>query len=80
MLWRAGLTPVAKVDHATGESAGNVVRRRWKSPCSRSCSRFGSLPSAMYRSASPGSRPSSPRKISFDLCVLVALLARDGAP
>src|SRR5437868_5998096 len=25
MLCRAGLTPVAKVDHATGESGGNVV-------------------------------------------------------
>jgi hypothetical protein len=25
---RAGLTPVANVDHATGESAGKVVRRR----------------------------------------------------
>ena len=28
ILCRAGFTPVAKVDHATGESAGNVVRRR----------------------------------------------------
>ena len=28
MLWRAGFTPVAKVDQATGESAGNVVRSR----------------------------------------------------
>ena len=28
IAWRAGLTPVANVDHATGESAGKVVRRR----------------------------------------------------
>ena len=28
MLCLAGLTPVAKVDQATGESAGKVVRRR----------------------------------------------------
>ena len=28
MLCLAGLTPVAKVDQATGESAGNVVRSR----------------------------------------------------
>src|SRR5579863_9383298 len=26
MLWRAGLTPVANVDQATGERAGKVVR------------------------------------------------------
>ena len=47
MAWRAGLTPVANVDHATGESAGKVVRRRWKLPCSRRRLRLGSLPSFM---------------------------------
>ena len=64
MLCRAGLTPVAKVDQATGDSDGNVVRRRWNDPCSRSLARLGSLPSAMKRSVRRGSRPSRPRKIS----------------
>ena len=47
MAWRAGLTPVAKVDQATGESAGKVVRRRWKPPWLRRRLRLGNLPSAM---------------------------------
>ena len=47
MAWRAGLTPVANVDQATGESAGKVVRRRLKPPCSRRRLRLGSLPSFM---------------------------------
>src|SRR5688572_29478406 len=29
MLWRAGFTPAAKVDQATGDSAGKVVRSLW---------------------------------------------------
>ena len=45
MLWRAGLTPGGEGGPRTGESAGNVVRRRWKPPCSRRRLRFGSLPS-----------------------------------
>src|SRR5579871_3459175 len=65
MLCRAGLTPVANVDQATGERAGKVVRSRRKSPRSPSFAKFGSLPSLMYRSTSPGSRPSSPRKINL---------------
>src|SRR5580700_2463768 len=43
MLCRAGFTPVAKVDQATGDSAGKVVRNRLNPPCCRSRARFGSL-------------------------------------
>src|SRR3954469_19799981 len=70
MLCFAGLTPVANVDHATGERAGKVVRKREYDPCSLSLERFGNLPSAMYRSVSLGSRPSSPRKMTFFTCAL----------
>src|SRR5258705_10113389 len=65
MLCRAGLTPVANVDQATGDNGGNVVRSRLKPPISVSLARLGSLPAAMNCSARVGSRPSRPRKISF---------------
>ena len=65
MLCFAGLTPVAKVDHATGESAGKVVLSLRYDPSAARRLRFGSLPSAMNRSARPGSKPSRPRNISF---------------
>src|ERR1043166_2731204 len=65
MLCLAGFTPVAKVDHATGESAGKVVRSREYEPCSLSRARLGSLLSARNRSVSLGSGPSSARKVPF---------------
>ncbi len=46
-----------KVDHATGEIAGNVVRNLLNVPLSRSFARFGSWPSFMNRSASSGIHP-----------------------
>src|SRR5580698_6992132 len=68
MLCLAGFTPVAKVDHATGESAGNVVRSRRKLPWSLRRARLGSRPSARKRSVRLGSSPSRPRKISLRMC------------
>src|SRR5215470_10358100 len=65
MLCLAGFTPVAKVDQATGERAGKVVRRREYDPLSLSRARLGSLPSDMNFSVSLGSRPSRPRKTIF---------------
>ena len=65
MLCLAGFTPVANVDHATGERAGYVVRRRRYPPVSRRRARLGSLPSAIHRSVSTGSSPSNPMKISL---------------
>ena len=47
MLCLAGLTPVAKVDQATGERAGKVVRSLWKEPCVFRRVKLGSLPAAM---------------------------------
>src|SRR6476659_414421 len=55
ILCLAGFTPVAKVDHATGERAGNVVRRRRYEPCSFKRPKLGSLPSAIKRSVNSGS-------------------------
>ena len=65
MLCRAGLTPVANVDQATGDSGGKVVRSRLNPPIAAILAKLGSLPSAMNFSVSVGSSPSRPRKISF---------------
>ena len=61
MLCLPGFTPVAKLDHATGDSDGCVVSSFAKVPVSESRFRFGSLPSSMYWRASVGSIPSKPR-------------------
>src|SRR5262245_41492772 len=60
MLCLPGLTPVAKLDHATGDSDGCVVSSLRKVPASASFLRFGSLPSSMYFFESVGSIPSKP--------------------
>jgi hypothetical protein len=64
MLWRDASTPVAKVDHATGEIDGQAVRSEWKHPSSASFDRLGIRPSLMYFRARPGSKPSSPSTIT----------------
>ena len=60
MLCLPGLTPVAKLDHAVGDSEGWVEPSREKTPSPASALRFGSLPSSMKRRASVGSMPSKP--------------------
>ena len=61
MLCLPGFTPVAKLDHATGDSEGWVVSSFVNVPVSESRFRFGSLPSSMYCRTSVGSMPSKPR-------------------
>ncbi len=60
MLCLPGLTPVAKLDHAVGDSEGCVEPSLAKTPSSASAFRFGSLPSSMYLRDSVGSMPSKP--------------------
>ena len=60
MLCLPGLTPVAKLDQAVGDSEGCVEPSRAKTPSSASAFRFGSLPSSMHFRASVGSIPSKP--------------------
>ena len=60
MLCLPGLTPVAKLDHAVGDSEGCVEPRRAKTPSSASALRFGSFPSSIHFRASVGSIPSKP--------------------
>src|SRR5215831_20882540 len=60
MLCLPGLTPVAKLDHAVGDSEGWVEPSREKTPSSASALRLGSLPSSMKRFDSVGSMPSKP--------------------
>ena len=60
MLCLPGFTPVAKLDHAVGDSEGCVEPSREKTPSSASAFRFGSLPSSMYFFESVGSMPSKP--------------------
>ncbi len=61
MLCLPGLTPVAKLDQAVGDSEGCVDLSRAKVPSSASALRFGSLPSSIHFRASVGSMPSKPR-------------------
>src|SRR5260370_1072554 len=68
MLCFAGFTPVAKVDHATGDRAGNVVRNLRYEPSARRREEVGNLPCSMNFSTSLGSSPSMPRKIIFRNC------------
>ena len=60
MLCLPGLTPVAKLDHAVGDSEGCVEPSFAKTPSSASAFRFGSFPSSMYLRDSVGSIPSKP--------------------
>ena len=67
MLCFAGLTPVANVDHATGDSAGNVVRKRWNEPLIAEPAEVPAACLRPYRARSvrPGSRPiQSPRNMT----------------
>ena len=68
MLCFAGFTPVANVDQATGDRAGNVVRSLRYEPSFLKREKLGNLPCSMNFSASLGSRPSMPRKIIFRTC------------
>src|SRR5438876_11269730 len=61
MLCLPGLTPVAKLAQATGDSDGCVVSSFANVPCSDSRLRFGSLPSSIHLRARVGSMPSKPR-------------------
>src|SRR6266496_804580 len=54
MLCLPGFTPVWKVDHATGEIAGQVVRSGRKVPWSRSFARWLSFPSCIAAAAFVG--------------------------
>src|SRR6266852_1048122 len=74
MLCLPGLTPVAKLDQATGDSEGCVVSSFRNVPESASCLRFGSLPSSMYCLESVGSIPSKPITNTF------CLARRGGCP
>src|SRR5262245_21914279 len=60
MLCLPGLTPVAKLDQAVGDSEGWVEPSVANVPASARRFRFGSLPSSMNRRASVGSMPSKP--------------------
>ncbi len=55
-----GLTPVEKVDHATGEIGGQVLPSGEKLPCPASALKLGSRPASISRRARRGSMPSSP--------------------
>jgi hypothetical protein len=76
MLCLPGFTPVMNVDQATGEIAGNVVRRLRKVPRSRSFARLGSFPALIKRVASTGSIPSKPRMTARLICALPGTLRR----
>ena len=60
MLCLPGLTPVAKLAQATGDSDGCVVSSFEKVPESASFFRLGSFPSSMNFRTSVGSMPSKP--------------------
>src|SRR5260221_1395421 len=60
MLCLPGLTPVAKLDQAVGDSEGRVDPSTEKVPASASFFRFGSLPSSIHFLARVGSMPSKP--------------------
>ena len=61
---RAGPTPVAKVDQATGEIAGRVVSSFLKLPVFFNPDKWGSSPAAIMFSQTLGSRPSKPSRIT----------------
>ena len=60
MLCLPGLTPVAKLDQAVGDSEGWVEPSVAKVPSSASFFRLGSLPSSIHLRARVGSSPSKP--------------------
>ena len=60
MLCLPGLTPVAKLAQATGDSEGCVVSSFANVPCSDRRLRLGSLPSSIHLRARVGSIPSKP--------------------
>ena len=61
MQWRLASTPVANVDHATGDIEGTLVSSGRNTPRSASLEKLGIRPSSMNLVARPGSRPSRPR-------------------
>src|ERR1700730_12652044 len=60
MLCLPGLTPVAKLDHAVGDSEGCVDPRVLNVPSAASRFRLGSFPASSHLRASHGSMPSKP--------------------
>src|SRR5260221_10475398 len=74
MLCLPGLTPVAKLDQAVGDSEGWVEASTENVPVSASRLRFGSLPSSIHLFARVGSIPSKP--ITKTCC----LVRRSGLP
>jgi hypothetical protein len=65
MQWRLASTPVANVDHATGDIEGTLVSSGRKTPCSASFWKLGRRPSRMSFVVMPGSIPSKPRITTF---------------
>src|SRR5713101_6192890 len=60
MLCFPGLTPVAKLDHAVGDSEGCVDPRGLNVPSAASRFRLGSFPASIHLRARAGSMPSKP--------------------
>src|ERR1700732_2834475 len=60
MLCFPGLTPVAKLDHAVGDSDGCVDPRVLNVPSAASRFRLGSFPASIHLRARAGSIPSKP--------------------
>src|SRR5262245_7430076 len=75
MLCLPGFAPVAKLDHAVGDSEGCEDCRGAKLPCSARRFRFGSLPSSMNLRARVGSMPSKPMTKTLPGALRVGLLA-----
>src|SRR5262249_32074753 len=80
MLCFPGLTPVAKLAQATGDSEGCVVSSFEEAASSGSFLRFGSLPSSMKRRTSVGSMPSTPITNTFGDADRAGLLALGDPP
>jgi hypothetical protein len=57
MQWRLASTPVANVDHATGDIDGTLVSSGRNTPFSASLLKFGIRPSSMNFVARPGVEP-----------------------
>src|ERR1700730_15493135 len=60
MLCFPGLTPVAKLDHAVGDSDGCVDPSVLNVPSAASRFRLGNFPASIHLRARVGSRPSKP--------------------
>ena len=71
MQWRLASTPVANVDHATGDIDGTLVSSGRNTPRSASFAKLGIRPSSMNLVVSPGSSPSRPRITTRLLCAFL---------